>query len=114
MSVYPVTAWKRKAQAELNQLSGDDKSQNGPALIAAMNSYAGALRELLAILGIEIESSTDSGSVAVESDLIELLIDVRAMARKAKQFDIADAVRDRLAELGITLEDTAHGTIWKK
>ena len=44
---------------------------------------------------------------------IKLLIEVRAELRKVKQFALADLVRQRLAELGITLEDGAQGTTYK-
>jgi len=45
--------------------------------------------------------------------LIELLIDVRNKARKAKQFEIADHVRNELAKMGVKLEDRPDGTIWR-
>jgi cysteinyl-tRNA synthetase len=112
--LFEIMGRINKAQGELNKIDGDEKVQRGPSLIAQMKIQAAALRELLAILGIEVEASAETGSASLEGELIELLIDMRAMARKAKQFEIADAIRDRLSELGITLEDTAHGTIWKK
>ena len=50
----------------------------------------------------------------IDEELIELLIDVRNKARKAKNFDIADYIRDTLKEKGVILEDTPVGTKWKK
>ena len=44
---------------------------------------------------------------------IQILIDLRNEARKAKDFKRADAIRDRLAEAGILLEDTPDGTTWR-
>ncbi|AIF69738.1 cysteinyl-tRNA synthetase [Palaeococcus pacificus DY20341] len=49
-----------------------------------------------------------------EEELIELLIQVRAELRKQKNFALADEIRAKLRELGIQLEDTPKGTIWKK
>ncbi len=46
--------------------------------------------------------------------LVELLVQLRAHLRGAKQFALADQVRQSLAELGIVLEDTPTGTIWKR
>lgn len=45
--------------------------------------------------------------------LMQLLITVRAESRKAKNFAVADQVRQRLTALGITLEDRPGGTNWR-
>ncbi|WP_297091193.1 cysteine--tRNA ligase [Thermococcus sp.] len=49
-----------------------------------------------------------------EEALIELLIEVRAQLRKEKNFALADKIRAELREMGIQLEDTPQGTIWKR
>ena len=46
--------------------------------------------------------------------IIRIFIDVRKELRQAKQWQLADVVRGRLAELGIALEDTPKGTVWKR
>ena len=43
-----------------------------------------------------------------------LLIDVRAAARKSKDFATGDRIRKRLTEIGITLEDRPTGTEWRR
>jgi cysteinyl-tRNA synthetase len=45
---------------------------------------------------------------------IEDLITQRNEAKKIKDFTKADAVRDELSELGISLMDTVNGTVWEK
>jgi cysteinyl-tRNA synthetase len=45
---------------------------------------------------------------------IELLVSTRVDLRQAKEWELADKIRSRLAELGITLEDTPKGTVWKR
>lgn len=42
------------------------------------------------------------------------LIDQRAQARAAGDFGKADALRDELLALGVSLADTAAGTSWKR
>jgi cysteinyl-tRNA synthetase len=37
--------------------------------------------------------------------MIKGLIDSRMIARRAKKFDVADQIRDELAEMGIILKD---------
>ncbi len=50
----------------------------------------------------------------VDEELINMLIEIRNKARKEKNFELADYIRDTLKEKGIMLEDTPVGTIWKK
>ena len=47
-------------------------------------------------------------------DEIEFLIKERNAARKNKEWDKADKVRLKLDQMGIVLEDTPNGTVWKK
>ncbi|MEN9935741.1 MAG: hypothetical protein RLZZ387_2320 [Chloroflexota bacterium] len=70
-----------------------------------------ALRELAGVLGLTLEAPESAAQEA--APFIELLIELRAELRKAKQFQIADMVRNRLTDLGVTLEDTPQGTRWK-
>jgi cysteinyl-tRNA synthetase len=67
-------------------------------------------------LGLVLEppkagSGADEGLVA---KLMELVIEIRANARKAKDFATADLVRNKLTEAGIVLEDRADGTGWSR
>jgi len=47
-------------------------------------------------------------------DRIQALIDERIAARKSKDFQKADEIRGRLDQMGIVLEDTPKGTVWKR
>ncbi len=49
----------------------------------------------------------------MDERLLELLINVREKARKAKYYDISDYIREELGKLGVILEDTPAGTKWK-
>ncbi|MBR9974429.1 MAG: cysteine--tRNA ligase [Bacteroidetes bacterium] len=46
-------------------------------------------------------------------DVMQLLMDIRAEARKEKQWALSDRIRDGLKDLGIALEDGKDGTKWK-
>ncbi len=45
--------------------------------------------------------------------LMQILIDLRDLFRRSREFDKADAIRDRLTLLGIVLEDHPSGTSWR-
>jgi cysteinyl-tRNA synthetase len=79
-----------------------------PVADAATESEAvvGGLRQLLSDLG----RPTSNHSVA---GMMQALIDLRQEARQARNFQVADTVRRRLGELGITLEDRPGGTGWR-
>jgi cysteinyl-tRNA synthetase len=66
------------------------------------------------VLGIvDLEKSEIQGS-SIEKELIELLIQLRNEARKEKNFNLSDKIRERLKELGIELKDSKDGTTYKK
>jgi cysteinyl-tRNA synthetase len=49
----------------------------------------------------------------IDSKVIEKLIESRNQARANKDFKLADSIRDELSSMGIEIEDTSSGTIWK-
>ncbi len=71
-----------------------------------------ALSELSSLLGLTLKPPEKP---ALDADpFIELLISTRQRLRAARQFRLADEIRTRLDELGIALEDTQNGTVWKR
>ncbi|MCH7488088.1 MAG: cysteine--tRNA ligase [Chloroflexi bacterium] len=70
-----------------------------------------ALLELADVLGLTLTEPEADISAA---PFIELLITIREELRGAKQFELADRVRDGLDELGVTLEDGPEGTTWRR
>jgi cysteinyl-tRNA synthetase len=70
------------------------------------------LRELAGILGLMLkEAERPAGDAA---PFIELLIATRKRLREAKQFQLADEIRNKLTEMGVALDDTPQGTVWKR
>jgi cysteinyl-tRNA synthetase len=60
------------------------------------------------------ELTRQSGdAVADGGPLLDLLILVRTTLRAQGAWSLADSIRDRLAELGIALEDTQRETEWR-
>jgi len=72
-------------------------------------------RELCLTLGLfrrEPAQKTSQQSDELVQKLMSLIIELRAGARKGKDFATADKIRETLAEVGITIEDRPGGTEW--
>ncbi len=105
-----LTALNRFADAQ--QLEGAGKTNEA---LAEFERGAVVLRELSQILGLFAQAPESGGaSDELVQGLMQLLIDLRAEARKAKNFAVADTIRQRLGQLHITLEDRPGGTGWRK
>jgi cysteinyl-tRNA synthetase len=62
-----------------------------------------------------VESVARDFDVAPGSDVTETLdrlLEARTAARENRDFQTADAIRDRLAAVGIAVEDKADGSRW--
>ncbi len=95
---------------EINRLGANAQPST---LQAAQES----LVNLADILGIDLQEVLEAEMAAGDGDaagFIDLLVELRADLRKEKQFALADKVRDQLAELGIALEDSPGGTVWRR
>ncbi|MBP9041677.1 MAG: cysteine--tRNA ligase [Anaerolineaceae bacterium] len=68
------------------------------------------VRRLTGVLGLTLDKVKESGTAA--DRFIDLLIEVRKELRTNKMWALSDMVRDRLAELGVVLEDSKEGTSW--
>ena len=69
------------------------------------------LRVLAGVLGLRLD--VEEGEKRDIGPLIDLLIEVRSRLRQEKQWVMSDLIRDRLSELGISLEDSPYGTTWR-
>jgi cysteinyl-tRNA synthetase len=91
-------------------LNGD--TQPGLAVLDAINTTYNQLGG--DVLGIIPAADATAGSNGKrESGLIELLINMRSEARAQKNYAESDRIRDELANLGVILEDSPKGTIWR-
>jgi cysteinyl-tRNA synthetase len=91
-----------RAMAEVFELVGEANRAQVPGREAAL-----ALAEMLALVGLSSLTQPDQGAEADEE--AGKLLAERQAARAAKDFARADEIRDRLAELGWEVRDSAEG-----
>jgi cysteinyl-tRNA synthetase len=88
-------------------------SKDNKEAVATFTSLLTTIKEFAGILGLFRQPPALPGvSDDLLSQLMPLVIDLRATARQNKNFTAADKIRDTLAPLGITLEDRAGATDW--
>jgi cysteinyl-tRNA synthetase len=88
-----------------------------PDVLQAASAATQTLRKLGQILGLFRPGGVGASAgkqPELTDQLMQLMIQIRNDARKAKNFAMADAVRNGLMKLGITLEDRPEGTGWRK
>lgn len=99
---------------ELNRLL--DAGESGPLDgtrqdLAAIGSVLGIMNET-PVQFLEQRKQRVLAQAQLTPDMIERLIAERADARKARDFKQADAIRARLADQGVMLQDSPTGTTW--
>ena len=81
--------------------AGDAESAAGQALLV----------ELAAVLGLELQSRATAAASPAEP-YIDFLLDIRAKLREARQWALADQIRDGLKARGVVVEDQAGRSAW--
>ena len=89
-------------------------NQARDAGLAAEDLAAGqtVLRELAGVLGLRLDLRRETSGDS--APYIQLLVEIRDELRKARQWEWADRIRDRLAQAGISVEDDPAGTRWER
>jgi cysteinyl-tRNA synthetase len=88
----------------INQTRADGAS------VAELKPAQDLLLELSSVLGLTL-TEKKTGNLAADG-FVSLLIDIRKELRVNKLWALSDQIRDRLAELGVILEDSKDGTGW--
>lgn len=73
-----------------------------------IQAFIKEFEELFGVLGLSLTKEE------LLDEEIEALIEKRNLARKNRDFQLADEIRDRLKAINIILEDTAQGIRWKR
>jgi cysteinyl-tRNA synthetase len=84
-----------------------DETTPHPDVTDAVEGFYELLDDVFAVVPAK------EGPGGREPELLDLLLEVREMARDHEVYEIADEVRDELAEMGIEVEDTEEGPRWR-
>jgi cysteinyl-tRNA synthetase len=76
--------------------------------VEVIDAFLKEMEELFTVLGLELSKEE------LLDEEIEALIQKRIEARKNRDFQLSDQIRDQLKEMNIILEDTPQGTRWKR
>ncbi len=80
-------------------------------------NFLGELEAAFKALGDDVLGLWDPAAAQAEDQaepLLELILLLRTQAREKRDWATADLIRDRLGELGYTIEDTPQGPRWKR
>jgi cysteinyl-tRNA synthetase len=86
---------------------------------AAVAGALGSVRAMLGVLGLDpldpqwATGGSDEQLTQVTDGLVSLALEQRQAARARKDFAAADAIRNQLTALGVSVEDTPQGTRWE-
>jgi cysteinyl-tRNA synthetase len=76
--------------------------------VEVIDAFTKNFEELFRVLGLTLEQEE------MVDEEIDALIEKRIQARKDRNFQLSDQIRDQLKEMKIILEDTQQGTRWKR
>jgi cysteinyl-tRNA synthetase len=136
-SLRDATGWRerwREMEPDTTFITALEDDMNTPRALAALfdlsremnRSDAGAERtelaarlrasaEMLGLLGSDPEQwFTDDANAELSAEEIEQRLVLRTEARARRDFTEADRIRDELATLGVSIEDGASGTRWRR
>ncbi len=87
-----------------------NRARDAGVAVEPLAAAQGVLAELAGILGLQLSSEATGAEAA---PFIDLLLEMRSKLRAAKQFALADEIRNRLIDLGVMVEDTREGSTWR-
>ena len=66
------------------------------------------------VLGLEVEGGAKSEESNETGPLLDLLVNLRSEAKSNQDWSTADAIRNALSELGVTIKDGKEGSTWDR
>ena len=95
----------------INSIKDNNESINSQDLDELKELYSTFVDD---ILGLKDEESVAAPDDKLNSELVNLLLNLRVEAKNKGDFDTADKIRSQLNDLGITVKDTKDGFEWER
>ena len=89
-----------------------NQARDAGADSATITKGQSLLQKLTSVYGLTLEQKDDWSTSA--TPFVDLLIEIRQELRSQRLWAPADKIRDRLKDLGITIEDSKEGTAWRR
>lgn len=64
------------------------------------------------ILGINLSNTQESKIKEQFAELMNIILEIRSEAKKNKNYQLSDEIRNKLLSVGITIKDTSEKTLW--
>jgi cysteinyl-tRNA synthetase len=95
----------------------ESTGKSNAALVGALTGAVTLLKELAGLLGVFVRplpKKAGGGDDQLSSELMNLVLELRAEARATKNWGMSDKIRDRLKALKIVVEDRPEGVTWRQ
>jgi len=131
-AAHSDVAWANEARAAFEQAMDDDFNTPGALgalfdLVREINRRRAAgepagevaagqrtLHTLGGVLGLTLDAPVATSDGEDVGPFIELLLSTRQRLREAKQWALADEIRNQLKDLGVVVEDRPDGAVWRR
>jgi len=102
---------------EINIYYQNVQGSNGKVnheVLAKVKDIFKFMTDIIGVLEDVWNGATNAAGAKEYDELMQVILNVRQCAREHKHWEVADAIRDQLAAIGITIEDSPQGARWKK
>ena len=100
-----------EAVSIVNKINDGHAQANAEQLAELRDLFDTFLVDILGIRPSAVDAADETAMKPFE-DAVDLLLEIRAKAKAAKDWTTSDLIRDRLAQIGFAVKDTKDGVEW--
>lgn len=99
---------------EVNTVVNDKAFAGDGATAEGLQTVLDFFAEMNRIFDVIVPAEEEAADDGLANDLMEMVMTLRANARKNKDWGTADFIRDELKKLGIVIKDSPEGSRWER